>query len=60
MCAIIGIEAEVGNSKFRETSVLRYRELVACTENCARNTRHPVKLNPYPLDSEFFKSRKFL
>ena len=43
MCAIIGIEAEGGNGKFRQTSVLRYRERVACTENCSPNIRHPVK-----------------
>ena len=60
VCAIIGTEAEVGNSKFRQTSVLMYRERVACTENCASNTLHRVNLNPYPLDSEFFKSGKFL
>ena len=57
---ILGIEAEDWNSKFRQTSVLRYTERGACTDSSNPNTRHLVKLNPYPLDFKLLEPEFYI
>jgi hypothetical protein len=56
MWATHGIDAGDGTSKFRKTSVLKYRERGAGVESCDSNTRHAVNLNTYRVDFEFINS----